>query len=206
MANTNQDRAREQRFGALFEDTFAPIASFVRRRMPEADVDDIVAEVFFTAWRHFDTIETLDERGPLAWLYRTAANAVANSRRGTFRRQRLHDRLALLREGDANQPVPIFEPLDEFTNAFDSLSSADQEALRLTIWDGLGSAEAAAIIGCSRGAFQVRIHRARARLRRLLERDDVICEAEQLQPTKNEQLPFTLAVPLSETLNLKENS
>jgi RNA polymerase sigma-70 factor (ECF subfamily) len=33
------------------------------------------------------------------------------------------------------------------------------------VWDGLSQREAAAALGCSRGAVALRLHRARARLR-----------------------------------------
>jgi RNA polymerase sigma-70 factor (ECF subfamily) len=43
------------------------------------------------------------------------------------------------------------------------LSPADQEVLRLTEWEGLDPAEVAAVLGCSRTAVKVRLHRARRR-------------------------------------------
>jgi len=40
--------------------------------------------------------------------------------------------------------------------------------LRLVTWDGLSSAEAAEVLGVTRVAFAVRLHRARRRLERAL--------------------------------------
>ena len=48
----------------------------------------------------------------------------------------------------------------------------DREALVLTVWDGLGYRDAAKVAGCSVGAFAVRLHRARRRLRGELARLD----------------------------------
>lgn len=53
--------------------------------------------------------------------------------------------------------------------AFRTLGPGDQEVLMLTSWDGLNSTAAAKVLGCSRGAFAVRLHRARRRLVRAIE-------------------------------------
>jgi len=50
------------------------------------------------------------------------------------------------------------------------LSPRDQEALRLTVWEDLDVATAAAVMGCSTAAMKVRVHRARQRLAGLLTR------------------------------------
>jgi RNA polymerase sigma-70 factor (ECF subfamily) len=43
------------------------------------------------------------------------------------------------------------------------LSERDRETLMLVVWEELSSARAARAAGCTRGAFAVRLHRARAR-------------------------------------------
>ena len=45
-----------------------------------------------------------------------------------------------------------------------SLSPAERDAITLIAWDGLSADEAAIVLGCSRAAFYVRVHRARRRL------------------------------------------
>lgn len=49
-------------------------------------------------------------------------------------------------------------------HALACLPAQDQETLTLVAWHGLSSREAAAVVGCSRTAFLVRLHRARRRL------------------------------------------
>jgi DNA-directed RNA polymerase specialized sigma24 family protein len=44
------------------------------------------------------------------------------------------------------------------------LTPADQEVLRLVAWDDLTPDQASRVLGCSPGAFRVRLHRARQRL------------------------------------------
>ncbi|WP_088287998.1 sigma factor-like helix-turn-helix DNA-binding protein [Kineosporia sp. A_224] len=50
--------------------------------------------------------------------------------------------------------------------ALDLLPDTDQELLRLWAWEGLEPQEIAYVLGCSRGATRVRLHRALRRLRR----------------------------------------
>ena len=52
----------------------------------------------------------------------------------------------------------------EALTALAGLKDDDREALLLTAWDGLSADQAAAVLGCSKAAFQVRLHRARRRL------------------------------------------
>jgi len=58
---------------------------------------------------------------------------------------------------------------DEVLAAFAALRERDREALRLVAWDGLDAAEAAEILGVTRLAVAVRLHRARRRLENALE-------------------------------------
>ncbi|GAA4190408.1 RNA polymerase sigma factor [Microbispora amethystogenes] len=48
--------------------------------------------------------------------------------------------------------------------AFWRLGPDDGEVLALASWEGLASAEIATVLGCSRGAARLRLHRARKRL------------------------------------------
>jgi RNA polymerase sigma-70 factor (ECF subfamily) len=69
--------------------------------------------------------------------------------------------------------------------ALATLSERDREALTLVAWDGLEHRVAASVMGCSTGAFTVRVHRARQKLERSLAGEkrspiDVIREARSL--------------------------
>jgi RNA polymerase sigma-70 factor (ECF subfamily) len=54
--------------------------------------------------------------------------------------------------------------------AFEQLSDIDQEVLRLALWERLIAKDAAAVLGCTTATFQVKLHRARRRLRKILEK------------------------------------
>jgi RNA polymerase sigma-70 factor, ECF subfamily len=61
--------------------------------------------------------------------------------------------------------------LDRALEALRHLPAGEREALVLTVDTGLSYERIAAILGCSVPAVKVRVHRARARLRSVLERE-----------------------------------
>ncbi len=69
--------------------------------------------------------------------------------------------------------------------ALAGVPEADREALMLTVWDGLGHRDAAKVAGCSVGAFAVRLHRARRRLRTEMARLDEV-DGPVARPTARE--------------------
>jgi RNA polymerase sigma-70 factor (ECF subfamily) len=68
-----------------------------------------------------------------------------------------------------NDPAEAVARRDAFAAAFASLAEQEREVLRLVAWDGLNVPEAALVLGCSQGAFRVRLHRARRKLAKRLD-------------------------------------
>ena len=62
------------------------------------------------------------------------------------------------------------DPSGRVAAALGRLSASDREAITLIAWDGLRPATAAAVLGQSPTASRVRLHRAKCRLRRELDR------------------------------------
>ena len=147
------------RFDALFtEHQRAVLAYAMRRTKTLADAEDIAAETFTIAWRKFASIPVAE---PLPWLYAVARRVVANHRRGNGRRERL---AALLRVQDDATPLRAGDDLGgPVFAALASLSTADQELLRLIAWEELGNQQIAAVLGITANAVAIRLHRARAR-------------------------------------------
>jgi RNA polymerase sigma-70 factor (ECF subfamily) len=155
-------RCSESEFERLFTEHHDAVYGYVARRVPREAVQDVVSETFLTAWRRRGDI-----RGdPLPWLLGVARRTAANMLRADGRRSALRDRLEAVRPAEASLP---FVPGDmALTAALRSLGERDREALMLVAWDGLEHRDAARVMGCSAAAFSVRVHRARARLRRAL--------------------------------------
>lgn len=148
-------------FRQFFGRTYPAIVAYARRRVPADQVDDVVSEVYTTAWRRRTD---LDPGQPaLPWLYGVAANAVRNLRRTDARRLRLVGRLEA-EPTERLRPDPSDRPGGELREAMQRLPFDDQEVLRLVAWEGLSHAEAGQLLGCSTNAVGIRIHRARQKL------------------------------------------
>jgi RNA polymerase sigma-70 factor (ECF subfamily) len=166
----DEDIYRE-RFERCFDEHYLKIFAFALRRVPGREsAEDVVADTFAVAWRRRDLIPD----PALPWLYAIAANVVANQSRSSGRRRDLDLRLA--REASVSRPerdpADSIAGRDELAAAFAGLEESDRELLRLVAWEGLSTAEAARVIGCSPGAARVRLHRARRKLAKELKRAD----------------------------------
>lgn len=161
-ADLTADRERELR--ELWDAWHRQVLAYALRRTDRATAEDVVAETFVIAWRRLADVP----EAPLPWLIGVARRVLANQRRGERRREALAGRLR-------SQPVaPIDVPGDgAAAAALAALSERDREALLLHAWEGLSNAEAAVVLGCSVNAFAVRLHRARERFARALEREEV---------------------------------
>ncbi len=150
-------------FDSMFRAHHDDLIKYALRRVGPDDATDVVAEVFLVAWRRRSDVQAGAER---LWLYRVAANVVANQRRGAVRRERLLRRA--LAEPSLVPPAGL-DPGDSVSigmyvrAVLATLPPLEQEALRLTEWEQLDIGEAAAVAGCSRATFRVRLHRARRR-------------------------------------------
>lgn len=150
----------EDAFVSLFELHHRALLAYAVRRVADpADAADVVAETFLVAWRRLDEVPPDAQARP--WLFGVARRVLANLRRGERRRLALADRLR-----DAVVDV-VPGPGDEASDverAVAGLGELDQEILRLHAWDELAHDEIALVLGLSRGAVRVRLHRARRRL------------------------------------------
>jgi RNA polymerase sigma factor (sigma-70 family) len=166
MTALQMDDDRSARFEALYGAHRRSIAAYVRRRVVEHDVEDVLAQVFLIAWRRFAMIPPPPE--DRLWLFGVARRMVADHRRSTVRRRRLSERLAEEARGPVGPvgPVGTFETTQlRVDRALQALRPGEREVLRLVLWDGASHAEAAALFGCSANAAELRYRRARDRFR-----------------------------------------
>jgi RNA polymerase sigma-70 factor, ECF subfamily len=164
-----EDRSRPEpdiyrgRFERCFDEHYVRIFAFAARRVSGREsAEDVVADTFAIAWRRRDRIP----EEALPWLYAIAANVIANQYRSSRRRHNLDERLAR----EASVTAPGTDPADslgrrdELGAALARLEEAEREVLRLVAWEGLSTGDGARVVGCSPGAFRVRLHRARRKL------------------------------------------
>jgi RNA polymerase sigma-70 factor (ECF subfamily) len=162
--------ARETRFRELFSDSYADVVRFATRRVDPSVAEDVAAEAFLVVWRRLDELPARagDAR---AWLFGVTRGCLLNARRGQGRQDALAVRLST---EDPQRMVDLDGTDDavrrvDLRRAWRELSPAQQEVLALALLDDVTSAEAASILGTTSTAYRLRLARARAALRRLLE-------------------------------------
>lgn len=155
-------------FSRLYHEHGRTILAYALRRVEDReDAADVVAETFLIAWRRLAEVPAGAEAR--LWLYAVARRVIANLHRSERRRTRLGGRLAeSLQTELATQPAPGGEAA-EALRAMGGLSGEDRELLLLVSWEGLSPSEAAKVMGVSPLAARSRLHRARRRLRALID-------------------------------------
>ena len=154
-----------ERFEALYTGSYQEISGYVRRRVPPDAADDVVAQVFTVAWRRFGQVPSPPQ--DRLWLFGVARNCAAEHHRAATRWLRLRTRLSQEPAPAAYVPGPGGPDHDPgpVLAALASLRPKEREALQLVLWDELSHAEAAAVLGCTVNAFELRYRRARNRVR-----------------------------------------
>jgi len=139
------------------------VSGFLFRRVERQYVEDLAADVFAIAWRRRASVAEGEE---LPWLYRIAANVVANHRRKQASGAAL---LAILRPADSAPSAEEIVLADaSLAAAWGQLRAAEREVLALSLVEDLAPSELAIALGVSVNAATIRVHRARAKLTRLL--------------------------------------
>ena len=167
MPDMAQAGAHREQFQALYAANYHRVLGYALRRADRDDAADVVAETFLVAWRRLDEVPAGD--AARLWLYGTARRVLANQRRARRRRKRLAERVrsqAIL----GTEAGPADPAVNGAAAAFARLRPDDRELLALVAWEGLDAGEIGQVVGCSRNAARIRIHRARRRFARELDR------------------------------------
>jgi RNA polymerase sigma-70 factor (ECF subfamily) len=161
---SDQRRAFEELYRSTRMDL---LAYLVRRSETAEDAADVFAETYLVAWRRLDAIPAGDQARP--WLFGVARKLLL--KRATRRRSdhALVDRLAQeVRAARVLLSAVEDERHAALRSALEALPEIDREMITLSAWEGLAPAQIATVIGRSPNVVRVRLHRARARLRREL--------------------------------------
>src|SRR5436853_3033538 len=101
-----------QRFEQIYAAHRESVHAYVRRRAPEAVVDDVVSDTFLVCLRKIDRVPP----EPLPWLYAVARKTLANERRRRARQA----------------PVDVLAPIEP-QPAGDEALAADNTALTVAL-------------------------------------------------------------------------
>ena len=151
------------------------MSSYLSRRLPLQEVDDVTAHVFLEAWTQRSKVVVDEQHGLLPWLlgvartlarshYRQAARTPIPAQEAVVE----GSRIATL-GSDAGADVAILvenaeRETNELAAALASLSDRDQEVLDLVLIAGLSPGAAARQLGINAVTLRSRLHRSRARL------------------------------------------
>lgn len=171
------DRA-EKRVPGRFETVVRPhfdalYRAAMRLTRSRADAEDLVQEVCIRAFPALDRLESLEY--PLGWLLRVQYRVFVDAAR-----RRVRSPLVATTDTDADLALSTDPGPEEFAEA--SLTrrrltrvwpelDPEQRALLALHAEGYSLAELEAMTGLSKNAVGVRLHRARARLGRLMKEE-----------------------------------
>jgi RNA polymerase sigma-70 factor (ECF subfamily) len=146
-------------FGRL-HGRYAPLVhSVLLARVPRGETEDLVQEVFMTAWRRLSGLRAPEAFG--SWLAQIARNRAIDH----LRRAR---RPAPLPDGLTAAPSPPSAEAEEALAAIQRLPEAYRETLLLRLVEGWTGPEIAARTGKTPGSVRVNLHRGMQLLREAL--------------------------------------
>ena len=183
MFTSAGDRAVETdsiTFDAVYRDYYPRIKRYLARLITFDDAEDVAQDVFLKVSRSLDSFR--GESSVSTWVYRIATNAAMDRVRSPAYRARVVS-IPVDDSCDAGEPRAAIE---------DNASSVEEEAIRsemsgcvqglvaqlpedyrtvlvLSETEGLKNAEIAEVLGISVETVKIRLHRARARLKEILE-------------------------------------
>lgn len=150
-------------FGHVVRRHQVRIFGYLARRTGRLDAEDLLAEVWISAFRSRATYD-LEQTTALPWLYAIARNVV----RGHWRQAGLH----------SDSSAEVFDPWHEVDNrlvanaaarglrdALMSLPEEQREVLLLVAWEELSPSEAGLVLGIPAGTARSHLHRSRQMLR-----------------------------------------
>lgn len=168
MSPPPADTERTSRFSTLYDDAYLDVLRFVTRRSPPDIAEDIVHEAFLVAWRRFDDMPTTQD-GARAWLFGVARHCLLNDRRARERYERIGVVIAETTSTTGDDGAEATDLRLDLASAWHLLTPEQQEVLSLATWEALPAGHASRVLGISAAAYRVRLHRARASLRRHLD-------------------------------------
>ena len=186
MTDSDRHKLDRERFEDVYEKHFERVASYLLARADHDVAADALSRTFEIAWRRIADVPG----EPLPWLLGVARKVLADLRRGQGRQEALVERIGASIVDSVPDHLDSLVERRHTLAALARLSDTQREALLLVAWDGLSQREAAAALGCSRGAVALRLHRARASLRKAL------LELAQEDPSPTES-PELLPCPAS---------
>lgn len=142
--------------GAMFRAARAVLDS-------DADAEDAVGEAILHAWRSWDKLK--DPSAVRTWLLKITVNCAYTQRRKL-------GRVAVVEDMEPYLGAAVDRPYEDLWEAVSALPPEERLAVTLFYYEDMTTDQIARTAGVSRGAVRSRLHRARARLKKLLGEGD----------------------------------
>ena len=170
------DTANEARFERVFAQFSEPIYNYVLRMVGDVDrAADIAQDTFIKAYRKLDTLA--DDASTRSWIYRIATNtAIDDIRRRRFTTPMGDDERH--RERPDPRPGPEAQVLgasidERIQRALARLRPNHRQCLVLSDVEDMSATQIGEVMGMSYGAVRTLLCRARAEMRRELQREGI---------------------------------
>jgi RNA polymerase sigma factor (sigma-70 family) len=165
------------RFAALVEPHYETLYRVAYRLTRSGhDAEDLAQEVCVRAYTRLDELELLEQ--PRGWLLRVLYRLFVDTVR-RYERKHVGSIDAVAAELVSEEPTPLEEAeralaRRRLDSAWRHLDAEQQALLALHEVEGHTLAELAELTGLKEGTLKSRLHRARVRLGKLLERESVV--------------------------------
>ncbi|MGB3375465.1 MAG: sigma-70 family RNA polymerase sigma factor [Microbacterium sp.] len=152
-------------FTKLYLSNYRTLVRYAYLRVNDrALAEDLADDAFLLAWEKAPSPEAITSR----WLFATVRNLIGNEYQRRDR-ERIRVQQAGMEEAASVEAWGLHIEQIGLRLAMSRLRPEDSLVLQLTYWHGLSAAEAAQFLDCTVAALWVRLTRARAALRALLD-------------------------------------
>lgn len=151
----------ESAFARLYDRYARVIHGILLSRVPYGEVEDLVQEIFLSAWQRLDSLRDPGAFG--GWLSMIARNRATDARRRAVPMDELPDTLAALdATAERTEALAILETIRTLPEAY-------RETLILRLVEGMTGPEIAERTGLTPASVRVNLHRGMKLLREKLE-------------------------------------
>lgn len=167
-------RGDDDAFNALYTSLAPYVHSYARSKLRPEEVEDVVAEVFFRAWKKLSTFEGTEFAQLKGWVLKIAYHLTVDTYRTRKQVVDIEEAYELSDEENDADPSYVtrtalsYELVEE---RMKELPANYQEVIRLKYIHGSQNQEIAEIMDMTEGNVRTIAHRAIKRLQQLLERD-----------------------------------
>lgn len=148
-------------FTETFRQHLPKVSKYLAYRVNANDIDDLASRIFEIAWQKRNSCPSGKE---LPWLYKISGFVVSNHRRKV--------KALSLSLFDTDATAPSAEDLViadlSMKQAWSKLDAKDRTVLALVAYEELSVPEISIVLGISKNAVSLRLHRARTNFNSLL--------------------------------------